>query len=199
MNTLIELIKEDRSIQFKISIIILSIMLIIVGIMIKDQVHSTLENHRNKQASNLIKEAENYQKTGKVPEAIKKYEQALSSEPKNTQIRSTLGSLYYERKDYKKSIENYTALAIEKPSDTIVYNSLANAYRDSGDNKQAIINYQKSIELGNSDSIANLVTLYNIDGQYDESLALINKELVKNPNNNTLKLLQSSTIHKQQQ
>lgn len=133
---------------------------------------------------------------GNLKEAILLYERILQNDPKNYQIKQELADVYSIDKHYDKALVLWEEINIHKPGDKNILNSLANIYRDMGKNDEAIESYKKSIELGNSKSISNLVTLYNLEERYDESVALLYNELKKYPDDSLLNQLLASTFYK---
>jgi superkiller protein 3 len=133
----------------------------------------------------------------KTDEAITCYNAILNASNQNIEAKAGLANLYFEKKNYAESTKLLTEAKEMKPSDAFVLNNLGNSLRDQGKTDDAISVYLEAIAAGNYDSIANLVTLYNINAKFDESIKLLNSQLEKHPDDKTLLQLLASTYHKQ--
>lgn len=150
----------------------------------------------SKSTADLQAQALTAESKGDRSGAIADYEKVLATDPNNMPIKSKLASLYYEDKNYQKASDTYKSIAEKDPKDSISQNFAANSFRNMGKTEEAIEYYKKAIENGNMDSVANLVTVYNLNGQFDLSISLLNERLAVNPNDKTLQQLLSSTNYK---
>lgn len=149
-----------------------------------------------KSSDELVAEAAEAQKAGDKGKAITLYEEVLKKDESNAKARNDLSILYYENKNYDKSIDSWKKVSESNPDDRIALNFLGNSYRETGNNEEAIKCYKLAIEKGNTDSAGNLVTIYNLEGKYDESIALLNSLIEKYPDDTILKRLLASTYSK---
>lgn len=155
--------------------------------------NSVLSKHS---VDRYTKVGQDAQKAGDKSKAIESYEKVLSIDSNNTDVRKELSLLYYQNKQYDKSADSWKQVVDKTPDDSVALNSLANAYRDQGNNEAAIDNYKKAIEAGNLDSVGNLVTLYNINNRFSDSIALLSPLIEKYPDDKSLKQLLASTYSK---
>jgi len=145
----------------------------------------------------LVKKGEEAEKNKDFTSAEKYYAEALSKKPEQDDLRTNLANLYYRDQKIDQAMELWQEQTESNPDNIMTINYIANGYRDKGDTENAIKYYKIAIEKGNTDSVGNLVTLYNINNRYDDSINLLNDLLVKSPDNKTyLKLLASSYAKK---
>jgi len=102
--------------------------------------------------ADLKEEANNLYYEKKFDEAIAKYEEAERLDPTNMVYRSNIGAVFYEMKDYQKSIEAcFQALEIGNQNradfklKARAYQRIGNCYSKMGDLENAIEYYNKSL------------------------------------------------------
>ncbi|MCX6808279.1 MAG: tetratricopeptide repeat protein [Candidatus Berkelbacteria bacterium] len=149
-----------------------------------------------KDSAALITEARKLAKDGKNTEAIADYEKALEVDTTNNTVKVELANLYMKQKEYDSAAAELSEVTAANPSDSYALNSLGNSLRNQGKTAEAIDTYKKAIAGGNSDSVVNLVTLYNISGDYADSITLLNSELLKTPDDPILLQVLASTYSK---
>ncbi|RMG39640.1 MAG: tetratricopeptide repeat protein [Candidatus Dadabacteria bacterium] len=117
--------------------------------------------------------AEEYRKMGKLPDAIREYNELLSAADNNNNkqevasIAFTIGKLYVEENDSRSAV-NYFLKALEaSPDSPRIVREIAVSYDRSGDKRMAVKYYQKLIELqpGKPTFYYRLGELYNQLGQ----------------------------------
>ncbi|MFA4995969.1 MAG: tetratricopeptide repeat protein [Patescibacteria group bacterium] len=183
--------------HFGVVTVVFLVLIIVALIVAFPKTRNGIKDVMNiKSSDELISEAAEAQKTGDKAKAITLYEDALEKDGSNAKVRNDLSILYYENKNYDKSVESWKKAAESNPNDRIALNFLANSYREIGNNEEAIKYYKLAIEAGNTDSAGNLVTIYNLEGKYDESIALLNSLIEKYPDDIILKRLLASTYSK---
>ena len=135
----------------------------------------------------------NAQKNTEAEECYKSY---LDKNPADLDAKAGLAAVESSLKKYSESSKLLQEVTAGRPNDSYSLNSLANSLRDQGKTADAEQAYVKAIAAGETDSVANLVTLYNIDGSFDKSIALLNSSLAKTPADKTLLQLLASTYSK---
>ena len=152
--------------------------------------------------SELMKQGEELKNAGKYAEATEKYKAALDAlnDDKEAQKKAQveLGTLYLNQQQYVEAKGVLQNVADQDTSDSFVMNNLGNAYRNSGDNNRAVEYYKKALDAGNMDSLKNLVTVLNIQGNYDQSIKYLNQYIAQYPNDADLKMLLTSTEYKKE-
>ena len=197
--------KLKKIVNLKKRIILISLVVfcipVLVGIVyfIRTDVKSIVKKDNTVSAEKLISDAKATAKTGDKAGAIKLYEEATAKDPENITAKDDLAMLYYQTKDFAKATETYSQSLAKAPDDSFTLNSLANSYRDQGKTDQAITTYLKAIETGNLESVGNLVTLYNSNQEYDQSITLLNTLIKKYPEDKDLGQLLASTKSKKRQ
>lgn len=116
--------------------------------------------------------------------AISRYEQVLKENPSNVLALYEMSFSYFEKKDYRKSLELAYKLA-EYKSDLLhrVYVQIANAQDELGDPKKAIETYKAGLNRFPSDFLIhfNLAITYNRLGVYEEARNAVKKSAGFNP------------------
>lgn len=101
-------------------------------------------------ADQLVKQAQNADRSGRKGTAISLYRQALSKEPRNRKALSGLGNIYFNRSDYRRAA-TYFGKAVSAAPNTASYRiSLGDAYYKLGRYKDAKKHYAKAKQLGSS-------------------------------------------------
>jgi len=145
----------------------------------------------------LVKKGEEADANKDLSGAIKYYQEALKVNPNKTELKSSLANAYFRNQQTDEAMKIWQEQVKTDPENIYTLNYIANGYRDKGDTENAIKYYKEAIEKGNTDSVANLVTLYNNSERFDESIALLNDQLAKAPESQDfLRLLGSTYIKK---
>jgi len=150
----------------------------------------------NEKGKKVVADCKELAKALKNDEAVSCYNAVLQDDAQNVDAKANLANVYFEEKKYDESSKLLTEVNEARPADAFVLNNLANSLRDQGKTEEAISYYNEAIKAGNSDSISNLVTVYNIAGEYDKSIALLNDQLEGKPEDRVLTQLLASTYSK---
>lgn len=124
--------------------------------------------------------------------AIKLYEEVLKENPGNVLALYEMSFSYFQKKDYRKSLEVGYRLA-QYRSDLLprVYVQLGSALDELGESKKAIETYQAGIKLFPSDYLLyfNLAVTYNRLGKPEESRESLKRAAGLNPEHGSSQLL----------
>ncbi len=108
-----------------------------------------------------------------------------------THLLDSLGSIYYEKGEYKKAIEHYTSLLKisekigDKMATAMAYGNLGVIYYELGEYIKALNYYQKDLKLskemgdkrGIGISMGNIGTIYRELGEYEKAVECFEKDL----------------------
>ena len=135
-----------------------------------------------------MKRAQYYLNIGKTENAIKNLEDALTIDPTNNIIRTTLANLYYQVKDYEKSEKAYKTILEQEPGFGLTNYDYGLLLNELGRPKEAIIQLQKAIGyLPENDRIAyNLALLHFQNKQTKNAISVLDTQLKRNTNNTDL-------------
>ena len=135
-----------------------------------------------------MKRAEYYQKIGKKHKAIETLEQALTLDPINNIVRTTLANLYYQVKEYLKAEEAYKTIIEQEPGFGLTNYEYGLMLNELGRPNEAIIQLQKAIlYMPNNDRIAyNLALLYFKNQQENNAISILKTQINRNKNNTDL-------------
>ncbi|HKP38355.1 MAG TPA: tetratricopeptide repeat protein [Pyrinomonadaceae bacterium] len=124
--------------------------------------------------------------------AISRYEQVLKENPDNVLALYEMSFSYFEKKDYRKSLEIAYRVAQYK-SEILprVYVQIGNAFDLLDEPKKAIETYKAGIKLFPSDFLIhyNLALTYYKLGDHEAALAAVKKSAGLNPNHPSSHLL----------
>jgi len=79
--------------------------------------------------------------------AIEELQAAHKQQPKNVEIISFLGKVYFENKNFEQSAEMYEKELQLVPSDIQAHFNLAKAYKEKGDGALAVEHFNKVVEI----------------------------------------------------
>ncbi len=133
------------------------------------------------------------QDNGLLGKAVNFYQAELAAKPENNHLKLGLAYIYKVDKSYEESIELLQAIArSNKPLQGIDI-ALGDTYKVQGDLQAAINSYQKFVNANPKalQTAQKLLTMFELNGQFDKALQLLNKNLEVNQNNVGLLLLKS--------
>jgi tetratricopeptide (TPR) repeat protein len=111
--------------------------------------------------------------------------QKLNSDPKNPEILTSIGNLYYDAHQYPVAIDFYGRALQSKPGDAAVRTDMATAYWYMGNTDAAIAEFNKALTFApnNPNTLFNL-GLVKWQGKHDSAGAISDwkKLLAANPN-----------------
>jgi tetratricopeptide (TPR) repeat protein len=123
------------------------------------------------------------QRTGRIPEAIEQFEQALKLKPDYAEAHNNLGAalLQVGRVD-EAMVQCQEALQL-KPDYAEIYNNLGSAFLQKGQVDEAIVQCQKALEINPNDAAAHysLGTLLLQTGRVAEAIGQFEQTLQLNP------------------
>jgi tetratricopeptide (TPR) repeat protein len=108
----------------------------------------------------------------------------LNADPKNPELLTSIGNLYYDAQLYPTAVDYYGRLLQVKPSDVAVRTDRATAYWYLGDADKAIAEFNTALKYGptNPNTLFNL-GLVKWQGKHDSAAAIADwkKLLAANP------------------
>lgn len=111
--------------------------------------------------------------------------QKLNSDPKNPEILTSIGNLYYDAHQYPVAVDFYGRALQSRPSDAAVRTDMATAYWYMGNTDAAIAEFNKALAFApnNPNTLFNL-GLVKWQGKHDSAGAISDwkKLLAANPN-----------------
>jgi Flp pilus assembly protein TadD len=133
---------------------------------------------------NLIKEAIEHQRAGRLPQAAAIYQQILRSEPTNPDALHLLGLIAQETGQLNTAIELIRLASSIKPSGAMYYN-LGVALHAQGELDAAAESYRKAIALNPNDAKVhgNLGAVLQGQGKFDDAIKSYHRALVLDPRN----------------
>lgn len=144
----------------------------------------------------LVKQGDASKNSGNYADAEQKYQSAIQLYGDNKEAQLNLGAVYLSQQKYTEAKDVLQKAYDAGSTDSLALNNLGNAYRNSGDNEKAIVYYKLAVEKGNLDSLKNLVTILNIQGNFDQSITYLKKAIADNPKDDSLQKLLDSTEYK---
>ena len=164
-------------------------------------------NPDNKDAKRLLVQcqAKVYLDEKKYSQAVTALNQITQDDPQNYFAYKNLGFIYFQEKDYKKSVD-YWEHAIKLQQDSQIYQALGFSFYNLGDFNNAIENYKKSIQLeiakGPKDQDINSLdqTYYNLgvayldNASYDEAADAFGNAFKINPKDSNAAVNQANAI-----
>ena len=116
----------------------------------KKKVVVPLKKEASLNGVSFYQKAKYLQKIGRLKEAQRLYEQALTLEPENTSVLNNLGVIYIQQQDYSKA-RNILESAIRlKPEYVDPYYNLACLYAYKGQGVQSLKNLRMAISIDKS-------------------------------------------------
>jgi tetratricopeptide (TPR) repeat protein len=99
---------------------------------------------------------------GSQQEAISTYETVLEMEPQHAAAHINLGTLYYNRQDYRMAEQHYRQAIEIDPRYSLAYFDLGNVLDETGRVGEAIVTYQTALQLAPTyaDAHYNLALAY---------------------------------------
>lgn len=94
-----------------------------------------------------VKKGDYYLKKGNLEKAIEFYENALTIDNTDNQVRMNLSTLYYNAANYQKAEEAFKTIILQAPNFGPVYYSLSLLYAELNRNEEAILQLQKALKL----------------------------------------------------
>ncbi len=122
--------------------------------------------------------------SGQLDEAKKIYENIIQSETSNFQAIHLLGVIFFQKKNYSKSIELINNSININPKNFTAYNNLGNVFKELRKYSDAITNYNKAIEINPNYSgcLYNLAKTYTAISNYELAMNFYKRTIVSNPN-----------------
>lgn len=124
--------------------------------------------------------------------AIRRYELVLEENPNNVLALYEMAFSYFEKKDYRKSLEiAYRAAQFKSELLPRVYIQIGNAQDEVGEPKKAIETYKAGLKLFASDFLVhyNLAVTYNRLGDFEEARKAVKKSAGFNPQHPSSQIL----------
>ena len=114
--------------------------------------------------------------------AIKEYEKAVKTDPKNAKAHLLLGLTLANKGDLDKALK-FTRYAITFEKSYAAFNNLGLIYANKGEYQNAIDAYESALQLNPSSANAcyQLGRLYATTGQFNEGIAAYKKAIELNP------------------
>lgn len=164
-------------------------------------------NPDNKDAKRLLVQcqAKVYLDEKKYSQAVTALNQIVQDDPGNYFAYKNLGFIYFQEKDYKKSVDCWTH-AVRLQQDSQIYQALGFSFYNLGNFNNAIENYKKSIQIETAkdpkDQDANSLdqTYYNLgvayldNASYDEAADAFGNAFRINPKDSNAAVNQANAI-----
>uniref|UniRef100_A0A832AUJ3 beta-lactamase n=1 Tax=Desulfurella acetivorans TaxID=33002 RepID=A0A832AUJ3_DESAE len=142
----------------------------------------------NASYANEIEKCFHYLKLQKYQLALESGQNAVKSNPENTEAHVCLGEAYTNLGYFGLSIKEFQIaekLTSDKGSLAIIYSYLGIDHDNLGDSNTALLNYNKELQIAKElndieeESLAlnNIANIYLEQGNYDKSLEYLNKSL----------------------
>ncbi|MFN6471542.1 MAG: tetratricopeptide repeat protein [Nostoc sp. SerVER01] len=126
------------------------------------------------------------QELGRNEEAITAYSRALEGNSewgsaKIADLYFSRANLYYDRRDYRRSIADYNEVLRLNPKNASAYALRGLAYQRRGDNQAAIKDFNSAVRIDPNNAIAYFARglSYHIQGDYQGALAAYEKAAVQ--------------------
>lgn len=120
-----------------------------------------------------------YEAKGDFDGAIKQYEQALKTSPKDTQLLCALGRAYDRKADFSKAMVNYQQAIKIDPRCATAHNDLGLCLARQGDRERSLESLRRAVELAPDSKLYrnNLATVLVDLGRYDEAFTQLSSTL----------------------
>lgn len=138
--------------------------------------------------------AEMHKKAGRPEEAQKELEEVLKITPDNREVRTSLGLLYYDMRNFAAAAQEFSLLLERSPGDDKLLYMLANTLYHKGDHDASFQNYLRispSFELYANAQIHAAMILKKL-GRLDEAVSVLVQALEKKNDQAELYLYLSS-------
>ncbi|MCM8776056.1 MAG: tetratricopeptide repeat protein [Candidatus Omnitrophica bacterium] len=132
----------------------------------------------------LIREGIRFGEAGAYDDAIRRFSQAIQSDPKSSEAYNNRGLAYQMKGDINRAFADYEKAIQLNPANADAYNNRGLLWgRDKQDYGKAIRDLTKAIELDPEliNAYRNRGSAYVLQGQYDSALADYNKAIELNP------------------
>lgn len=156
------------------------IMLVLFFIFVSFSLIANAQTDVTQKASNLTDEGIDFIDAGKYDDAIKKFEEAVKTDPNYAYANFSLGACYYDLEKMEQAIPYYeqaikTCLDNKDTSQMNVAYAICDmglCYRRQGNLDKAIECYEKAITYDDKDSITynNLAAAYYNKGEYQKTI-----------------------------
>lgn len=140
-----------------------------------------------------------YKTMGKNQEAIECFEQVISENPSDVLAYNHLGSIYYQKRDYIKSISTYKlGLQIDSNHPILQYN-LAKSYEAIKDEQNAVKSYETALRAkpGWIDAVKDYAALLIRQNKTKPALDLVQNSLELHSDRDDLKILEAKIYYYQ--
>lgn len=140
-----------------------------------------------------------YKTMGKNQEAIECFEQVISENPSDVLAYNHLGSIYYQKRDYIKSISTYKlGLQIDSNHPILQYN-LAKSYEAIKDEQNAVKSYETALRAkpGWIDAVKDYASLLIRQNKTKPALDLVQNSLELHSGRDDLKILEAKIYYYQ--
>lgn len=137
------------------------------------KVEATVANGGKQEAVKLYNKAVQLHLSGKLPDAIGVYKEALQADSGLAEAHSNLGLIFNQQHNYAEALTEFRKALAINPRDAITYNGIGAALRAEKDLLGAVKNWQTAVSLDPKLATAhyNLGTAYEIQKEYDKALA----------------------------
>ena len=121
---------------------------------------------------------------GQLDKAKRIYENIIQSENSNFQAMHLLGVIFFQKKNYSKSIKLIKNSININPKNFAAYNNLGNVFKELRKYSDAIVNYNKAIEINPNYSgcLYNLAKTYAAISNYELALNFYKRSISSNKN-----------------
>jgi predicted O-linked N-acetylglucosamine transferase (SPINDLY family) len=122
--------------------------------------------------------------SGQLDKAKKIYESIIQSDASNFEAMHLLGVIFFQKKNYHKSIGLIRNSININPKNFGAYNNLGNVFKDLRKYSEAITNYNKAIEINPNYSgcLYNLAKTYTIISNYELALNFYKRSISSDAN-----------------
>jgi tetratricopeptide (TPR) repeat protein len=145
----------------------------------------------NSQTSNTysLQRARELAALGELSEAIAIYEQLSEAEPGRTDVRSDLGMLYQKAGKTDQAIQQFQKVLERDPANLDIHNNLGIAYMQNGIYVKAENEFLTILRIKPDyvQAEVNLGLTYARTGRKDEAIQMLEKALVREPDNANIK------------
>ena len=135
---------------FKPLIVILSLAVIGIG---------TAGGNEKQDYKALYRQGVEYNKQGKLDEAISYYTKALSLKPDSPELYFVRGRAFRQKEDHDRALSDFNKALTLNPGYAEVYNQRGVVYVGKGQNSLAEADFKKACSLGHQDACSNLKRL----------------------------------------
>ncbi|MBC8319038.1 MAG: sulfotransferase [Desulfobulbaceae bacterium] len=132
--------------------------------------------------SGLLRTAQGYLQSGRLPEAEKMYTQIIAAFPASASAHIDLGALYHSQGDLEKAIKHYKQAIANDNNNLQALNNMAQGLQDYGDFDGAAAIYEKIIDIKPApESWKSLGLIYSRMFKFDKAIAAYKEAVAVNP------------------